>query len=268
MQRHLARILFREVPKPHKFNPNGAVLWEGPSELTGRPIAVVVTGLASASANGKTGGALQVWYIPQDVSPIDAWRAGTDSDVCGDCIHGSPHRAENPGLGSCYVEIGKAPGAVSSCYRRGGYRRWDPLTFARYAAAHGPTVRFGAWGDPASVPASVARMLAAGVRDSDRLGYTHQWQTAHHLRGIVQASVDSEAERATAEAFGWATFRVAEGADDRARGEARCPASAEAGHRVKCDGCPIKCNGTTRGGITGVVIIAHGATANRFEAAA
>jgi hypothetical protein len=64
------------------------------------------------------------------------------------------------------------------------------------------------------------------------------------------ASVDSVSERAEAMALGWATFRVSTDRDDardRVKGEAQCPASAEAGHKVTCASCPLKCNGATGG---------------------
>ena len=58
------------------------------------------------------------------------------------------------------------------------------------------------------------------------------------------ASVDSEAERDEAHTALWATFGVDEtGEWDRVKGEARCPASAEAGKQVNCRTCPLKCNG-------------------------
>jgi hypothetical protein len=39
--------------------PNGAILYRGPSLLDGAPIVAIVTGLASTSANAKTGAMLQ-----------------------------------------------------------------------------------------------------------------------------------------------------------------------------------------------------------------
>ena len=53
---------------------------------------------------------------------------------------------------------------------------------------------------------------------------------------------------------------LADPTETRDSGEARCPASAEAGRRVTCESCPIalKCNGTRTGRIRGRVILDHG----------
>ena len=74
-----------------------------------------------------------------------------------------------------------------------------------------------------------------------------------------------QAEKAWAE--GWSTFRVARKGDAaRLAGEARCPASEEAGKRVTCEACPIQCSGgqflqvegRQSRGIVGRIIQAHG----------
>ena len=269
MQRHLERLLWREVPVPFRWTRNGAIIWEGPSSITGEPIVAIAVGLESASLNTKTGAAIQVYYLPQDYSPLDAWALGMDAIVCGGCQHGSPERG---GDGDCYVQLGKAPQGIWKCYRRGGYPRWSLLEFAAYCARTQATVRLGAWGDPGATPHHVSLLAVAGA--SDRLGYSHQWEARPDLIGLCMASVDSRAQLDAAQEAGWATFRVKLPGESRAPGEAQCPASEEAGRKVTCSGCPIGCHGELLGikpngepAITGRAIDAHGARSGRFKLA-
>jgi len=66
--------------------PNGVIVYEGPSELDGEPIVVIVTGLRK-SDNTKTGDMLQLWILLQNKLPCDAAKQGLDSSICGDCKH-------------------------------------------------------------------------------------------------------------------------------------------------------------------------------------
>jgi len=94
--------------------PNGMVIYRGPSQIDGAPIIAIATGLAKGSRNAKTGGGLiQTWIIREDVSPADAVHSGADASVCGAC----PHRGEivdrrNKGR-SCYVNVFQAPQNLS-----------------------------------------------------------------------------------------------------------------------------------------------------------
>jgi hypothetical protein len=234
--------------------------------LDGEPIVVIAVGLHSASTNRKTGGMLQTYVMLADVPPHRAHTAGLDVSVCGDCRHRSK---ASGGAGTCYVNLGQGARSVWEAWRRGAYADYtgDRLGALRVIAAACLAIRFGTYGDPAAAPASLWRGLAAVARG--RTGYTHQWGTAwgRMLRGLVMASVDTPAEQLRAERAGWATFRVSALGDPlRLAGEARCPASEEAGRKVTCDACPIACNGE-RGRITGRVIQAHGSSKRRVTAA-
>jgi hypothetical protein len=251
--------------------PNGYVVYEGPSLYDGTPIVVVVTGFAGkASANRKTGALLQSWILRADIDPIAALRAGTDTAVCGTC----PHRSKaSGGSGGCYVNVGQAPLAVWRAWKRGIYPRVsDPRELAALVA--GRPLRLGSYGDPAAVPVAVWQALGSGA--AFRTGYTHGWRTADPaLRALCMASADSIADAREAQALGYRTFRVAPFGDaHRERGEARCPASAEAGYRTTCSGCPLarSVNGAAVPGcggasVTGpnVVIQAHGASKARVN---
>ncbi len=233
---------------------NGVVLYEGPSLLDGEPIVAILTGLRSSSGNRKTGAMLQTWILRADVSPVRAWQDGDDHSVCGSCPH--RHRSQG-GMGTCYVNKGQAPLSIWRAYTRDRYPRLtDPLALA--ALCEGRDLRIGSYGDPGAVPTYIWRALALQTRT--RTGYTHRWRTAD-LADLCMASVDSAAEAREAQLLGYRTFRVTELGERRMRGEALCPASEQAGHRVTCQTCPIKCSG---GRGLHVAIPAHGSSARGF----
>ena len=233
-------------------SPSGAILYRGPSELDGKPIVVVATGLGRSSRNEKTGDMVQTWIMRDDVDPWDAVKSGQDASVCGDC----PHRGA-----SCYVKVFQAPKSVWKAVQRGVYPVAADMA-AVTAMGRGRMVRLGSYGDPAAVPAHIWGALTAEA--SGWTGYTHQWRWASHLQPLVMASVDTPDERAAAEREGWRTFRVRLASEpiDK-RGEFICPASAEAGQRTDCAACKA-CMGTSAKAKASPVIVAHGSTARRF----
>ena len=238
-------------------NQNGLILWEGPSAIDGEPIVVIATGLKTKSTNGKIGpDTVQIWYLPRDVAPHVAAKTGADASVCGDCKH-------RPSTGgACYVVTFQAPLAIWKAYHRGSYPTWNGST----APFDDRVVRFGAWGDPAAVPAG----LLASIRDAARrhMAYTHQWRedSARHLLGWCMASVDSAAEYLRARSAGWRTFRV-RGPDETLQASERmCPASDESpvSEVMDCGKCS-RCDGLARGAKRpSFAIIVHGGKASRF----
>lgn len=245
------------------MQPNGYVLYRGPSLLDGLPVVAILTGLAGkASANAKTGAMLQTWILREDIDPFDAVKSGADASVCGNC----KHRPSSGG--ACYVRVYQAPKSVWKAYHRG---RYAPLaadglyTLADIGA--GRAVRIGSYGDPAAVPAEVWQTLTS--RATMHTGYTHQWQTgagsAAELRAIVMASADNAAELDAARNGGWRTFRIRTADEPLAARESVCPASAEAGHKVNCQTCGA-CNGAGTGRKGSIAIVVHGALAGRFSA--
>jgi len=239
---------------------NGVIVWEGPSEIDGQPVVLIMTGLESKSANRKTGAMVQTYILRSDIPPVDAYRLGEDVSICGAC----PHRSlASGGSGGCYVTVFHGPRSVWACFKRGGYPRVsnpeDLLT------ASGRMLRLGSYGDPGAIPAWVWRKLCGP--GTPRTGYTHRWQdTGADLVGLVMASTDTPEETRAAQALGWSTFRVAPHDDPlRLAGEARCPASEEAGRKTTCDACPMACDGMARPGNAGRVIRAHGASKKRVH---
>lgn len=233
-------------------NPNGAVIYRGPSQLDGAPIIVIATGLTRGSRNEKTGDLIQTWIMRDDVDPMTALKTGADESVCGDC----PHRGA-----ACYVRVFQAPLNTWRTAQRGRYATAADLD-AVAAMGAGRMVRLGAYGDPAAVPVAIWEALTS--RAAGWTGYTHQWRQAPELQRLCMASADSPAEGILARAQGWRTFRVRmEGEPVAARLEFICPASNEAGRKTDCASCRA-CMGSDAKAKASPVILAHGATARRF----
>lgn len=228
------------------------ILYEGPSQLDGAPIVVILT----ESRNRKTGGMLQTWIMRADIEPHIALKTGADSSVCGNC-------KMRPLLGGvCYVRVFQAPLVVWKAWRRGNYQAAGSLdAIAERGAGH--SIRLGAYGDPAAVPVEIWRALVS--RAAAWTGYTHQWRdaVAAPLQSLAMASTDSPDELADARAAGWRSFRVRAPFEPLAGKEIVCPASDEAGKRTTCESCRA-CGGTGAKAKADIAIVAHGATARRF----
>jgi hypothetical protein len=222
----------------------GYIAYEGPSEIDGAPIVVIVNKIDSDSQNDKTGAIVQTFIIRSDISPIEALNTGADESICGSCAH-RPYLIKNGESEEppCYVQVGKSVQSVFHAYKRGRYTRADAATIARALA--GKIVRLGTYGDPFAAP---VRMWSEITRYADgRRGYTHQWDRpgfdAAAWAPLVMASADSIDQAAKANLLGMRVFRVSVGVDVQA-GEAMCPASAEAGKRSTCAKCTL-CSGTS-----------------------
>jgi hypothetical protein len=240
-------------------NPNGAIIYRGPSMIDGAPIVAIATGLAKKSGNPKTGKMVQTWILREDINPYQAVHTGDDSSVCGDCKHRGQIVDGRNTKRSCYVTVWQAPAWVWKSYQRGIYPDATATleqTFSKKA------VRIGSYGDPAAVPFHVwARVLA----DTEtHTGYTHQWRDFPELAGIVMASADTKAERFAAKMLGFRVFRVTaeDSRADKEKGEFACPASKEVGNVTTCNACRA-CGGNSSANTADVVITAHGATAKR-----
>ena len=223
------------------------VVYEGPSEINGRPIVAIITGLDGKSTNRKTGPMAQLWILDATTEPHTAVKTGEDESVCGDC----------PARGKwCYVTTFQGPLSIWRTWKRGGYDAFDAKQL------RGKVLRFGAYGDPAAVPLGTIQELAGLV---DRYtGYTHQWHRCNpDYQSVCMASCDSAADAERARAAGWRTFRVTD-RDDRFGWEAHCPASEESGHKLTCFDCGA-CDGHRRPTVkSGIVIQVHGSKSKQF----
>ena len=225
--------------------PIGFVVYEGPSEIDGSPIVVIVNRIFTASDNVKTGDIVQTFIIRSDVSPMDALKTGQDAAVCGDCEHRPSLVKAGNGKAPCYVNVGRSVMSVYGAYKRGSYVKASPEAVSAHLS--GRVLRLGTYGDPFAAPLAVwSPMVNASAR---RVGYTHQWQNpkfdAAAWAPLVMASADTLVQRDQAKSIGMRTFRVGF-ADEllKVMGEAVCPASAEAGRKTTCADCRL-CGGTS-----------------------
>ncbi|MGE0493244.1 MAG: hypothetical protein AB7S38_28810 [Vulcanimicrobiota bacterium] len=227
----------------------GCVVWQGPSAVDGREIALLLN--FNSNKNAKTGPMVQAYILVPGVAPYVAAKDGRDRSICGDCkLRHNPETGRRP----CYVTPHFGPTAIWKKWQAGDYPRLGPEVAARELA--GRSVRLGAYGDPAMVPFEVWQTLLAQTRDWT--GYTHQWRWCdQRFRPVLMASVDSLAEQYEARQLGWRTFRVMAAERDLTPAEILCPASDEAGNRVTCMDCRL-CGGQSRQA-KDVAIVVHGA---------
>lgn len=226
----------------------GFLLYEGPSQIDGEPVACIVTNPAQSRLNEKTQRVIQTYILRSDIDPVEAIRSGQDVSICGDCTH----RAAN-GERSCYVQVWSAPRNIWLAYQNRKY----PLGLVEdLAETAGEVVRMGAYGDPAAIPFGLwSALFAFGAFP---LGYTHQWRSCDpRFKLYCMASVESAAERVEARAMGWRTFRVRRSVDAILDHEVACPASAESGRRTSCSECRA-CGGHSAKAQCDIAIIAHG----------
>ena len=239
--------------------PNGAIIWEGPSAIDGAPIVVIVTGTRNASTNRKTGDMLQTWIMRADMDPIQALATDNDSSICGACpLRGLLVDGKRKGR-ACYVNVGQAPLSIWRAFNRGNYPRMSASDVAAMVA--GRAIRLGSYGDPAMVPLDVWQALI--INAPTHTGYTHQWRTRPEFSGILMASADTVEERKEARMAGWRAFYVVPASTvDMPTGAMEC-AATRARNPLSCADCGA-CAGTrngTKSNAIDVVIRAHGSGA-------
>lgn len=221
---------------------NGYVLYEDAARV------IIATGFTRPSANVKTGPMVQVWILHRTIEPHAAVATGADSVVCGDCpLRGNGGGGER----ACYVDVGKAPLSIFRAYHRGAYplAPVDPADLFR-----GRAVRFGAYGDPAYIPAGMLAGIAQAARS--HTGYTHQWRKlGAPYRHYLMASVDTPSDVREAESLGWRWFGLVSDARRAPELDAvLCPADPARG--VTCSTCTLCGGSLTRA--RSVAILPHG----------
>jgi hypothetical protein len=236
------------------INPNGLVLYRGPSDIDPlSEIVVVLTGLGGKSKNPKTGRMLQTWILATHTPPHELVKSGGDHVVCYDC--------SLRGGAGCYVRTHQAPLGVWRCWKRGGYVDYDSAVHDSKIA--GSRIRWGSYGEPILIPLSLVAHLSGLA--SGTTGYTHQWRlrVAQAYSEYFMASVHNTSQGQRANELGWRYFRSAADGTPHKR-EIVCPASKEAGYRRTCATCNA-CHGAGSG--HNVVIQLHGVMAKRASRA-
>jgi len=245
--------------------PNGVIIYRGPSQIDGKPIVVIVTGLNKKTANAKTGDMLQTWILLDNVSPMEAVKTGQDESICGGCKHrGELKLIDGKWVWvkkrTCYVIAWQGPRAIWEAFKRGAYVDMTEEDIS--SIGKNRNVRLGAYGDPAAVPVSIWQDLTMFADTTT--GYTHQWKdTANSaLKYLTMASADSVEEYKEAIKAGWRTFRVKKPSDHAMKGETVCPNTTVGLSCADCGACKgLKGSSPLKGSI---VIDVHGAAAAAF----
>jgi len=227
-----------------KPRPNGYILHEDAHRV------IIATGFSTPSENRKTGPMIQVWILVKAEDPVKAVLSGLDRLVCGNCPLRA-RKATKTRKGKkrvCYVNVGQAPRGVWVKWHEGGYP-----TLPTFELFHGTTVRFGAWGDPTHLPFALAQAIAAV--SSGWTGYSHQWRKPafQPWRTLIQASVETDADKALAESMGWGVFWVIPRGSPHPTNATEC-LSDKSG--IQCHDC-LLCSGKGRS----IFIEAHGSGA-------
>jgi len=216
------------------------LLYEGPSELDGEPIVLLMTGDDRPSSNTKTGPMMQTWIIKQNESPTEAYHNQTTQSICGDCP------LQN---GICYVTLSHSPTRVWKSYKAGNYKTGNLKTIGRNRL-----IRAGAYGDPNAVPKGIWEHLLMYA-----LGHTGYVHTHTELKGVLQASCETEEQAAELQAAGWKTYRSKMEHEPLMPGEILCPHEKTG---IQCIQC-LLCDGKTKN----IAANIHGAEwkKNRYE---
>lgn len=235
----------------------GAIVYQGPSQIDGKPIVVIAVW---SSKNSKTGDLLQTYVMRSDIDPREANKYGEDESVCGNCQHrGTPTLDPARSLAegrTCYVVMGQGPLIVYNAFMAGKYP--DHSTPAlRRAVGRRRKVRIGTYGDGAAAPGYVWDDLLAEA--DGHTAYSHNGGDPQ--RYMISADNLQQAQQAWASRY--RTFRVVRSVDEIDRThEVLCPASAEAGHRTTCASCML-CGGAAVKAKS-IAIPVHGSGAKHF----
>ena len=215
----------------------GIILWEGKSELDGKPIVLIAI---DHSSNSKTGDMVQTYILRSDIHPVEAMQSGEDQSICGNCTHKGA---------TCYVNVAYGPSQVYKAYKAGKYLSVPAYQFTR-------SVRLGTYGDPAAVHQTVWQSLMQ--QHPPHTGYTHQWahKRFRYLKEWCMASCDTPQEQVKASWMGWRTFTVTLKGEIRDK-EILCPASEELNHATTCTTC-MACGGSSSKVKANIYIPVHG----------
>ena len=239
--------------------PRGFVLYRGKSCISKQPIVAIAV---LRSSNVKTGNMIQVYILPEDISPLAALKANDNSGSCGNCpLQGN----FDDSLGKmvdrvCYVNVGQAPEMIWKTWKNGKYPRYLPKEHDHLIL--GRTVRWGAYGDPAALPLRLIRRISDLAKGWT--GYSHQllWidrRRADVLAEYLMCSVDNPAQWAEAKRRNYRSFVVVQEGFQPSNA-VQCPHYS---HGVKCEDCRL-CDGQATGA-KDVYVIAHGKVGNNLK---
>lgn len=163
------------------------ILWRGENRLRpGREVAVI---MQRTSDNKKTGPLHQITYLD-----VLADHSGHVGALCGEC----------PLSKACYADVFYMRHHNLTMHEQINDMPIVPRSQWRKYFMQGVGVRFGRYGDSASVP---TRITAAMVKlSSFHVGYTHFWRESAELRPFFHASVETLAGVHDAINQGWRVY--------------------------------------------------------------
>lgn len=197
------------------------------SPVHGQEILLAFT---ASTTNVKTGEMVQVYIMHPDDYPLNISKQGKDDRVCGTC----PLRHSLGG--ACYVILFQGPRNVYHAWVNSGKRVDDVHDVL--ALCHGKKIRFGAYGDPAHIPAWLATEIMAGAEGYT--AYSHQWRNpvvAQTWKGKAMASCDTATQLRMAEQAGWAGFVAT---PEKLKGVKVCDNERKG---IQCADC-LRCDGS------------------------
>lgn len=234
--------------KSKSKKPTGYVLHRG--TVNGQAFVAIAT---LETDNRKTGNMVQIWFLLENISPVDGVKAGIDAEtVCRGC----PFAAGN----GCYVNVGQAPLAIWRAFHRGSYPEAWPRDYARLFS--GRKVRFGAYGNPSLLPLSIVKAIAEV--SAGWTGYFHDWKEnplASGYAAYFMASTETESSHRLASAIGFRTFHVS---PEKPVGAIECLSDSKG---LECAQCKL-CAGLSKARQPSVWINPHGAKKARAIKAA
>ena len=222
-------------------NPNGYIIYKGPSLLDKKPIVVIAL---AKSVNTKTGNMVQTYILREDIDPRLANKTGQDFSICGNCpLKGEPHNEKGRATAknrACYVNLGQGVLISYNQYKKGAYPMATNKQIKDIGA--GRVVRLGTYGDPASVPRKIWDVL---LKDCvHHTGYSHQHNLKDSYQDITMKSVETLTQAQQSWNKGIRTFRTINNIKELVKGnEILCPASKEAGRVNTCLTCQL-CSGS------------------------
>ena len=218
---------------------NGVTLYEGPSRITGEPVALIATGLSIPTSNPKTPHCVTVWGISSNTPPSIHIKQGAES-TCGNC----------PILSECYVG-GYALASVYRAYKSGKYPRLG-LERLPELMRRGYKLRLGGYGNPSIVG---WRQFGAIIPNLGVkwLSYEHDWQSCPaSWRRVSMASTENISGTLAAHSRGWRAYQVApvnEGSamvhklKSHGLRAVLCPYDKNDRRSINCHNCPHPCDG-------------------------
>lgn len=212
------------------------------SPVHGEPVLLAAT---AGSSNEKTGNMAQIYILHPDQTPLDISKAGQDDRVCGAC----PLRHSLGG--ACYVVLFMGPRKVYKGWVDAKKRIDSDQEFLELLKDK--KVRFGAYGDPAHIPAYLVSEIIAGA--AGHTAYTHEFRNkavAAVWKGRAMASCDTASQLRLAESQGWAGFVAT---TEELHGVPMC---ANENSGIQCIDC-MQCDGS-HGSFS---ITPHGARASK-----